>query len=325
LQGGNIVIARFVVSICVVGVMILGTGAASGQNYPNKPIRILTSEPGGSLDFAARLIAPGLGSRLGQQVIVDNRNSIIAVETAARAAPDGYTLLFSGSTLWLAPLMRESVLWDPVRDFAPITLAVSSPNVVVVHPSLPVKSVKELIALAKARPGELNYSTAAPGTSSHLAAELFKATAGVNMAGIPYRGAGPALNALIGGQVQLMFPNAATAVPHINSGRIMAVAVTSAQPSRLVPGVPTAAASGLPGYEAASVNAMFAPAKTGKGIVNRLNQEIVQVLGLPEVKERFFKSGVETVGTSAEELAASIRAEVASMGKVIKNAGIRAE
>lgn len=298
-------------------------GTASGQNYPEKVIRIVTSETGGSLDFAARLVALGLAKNLGQPVIVDNRSTIIAIETAAKAAPDGYTLLFNGSAIWITPLMRDHVAWDPVRDFAPITLAVSSPNIVAVHPSLPVKSVKELIALARARPGEINYATAAPGTSSHLAAELFKAMAGVNMVSIPYKGAGPALTGLIGGQVQLMFPNAATVAPHIRSGRLRAIAVTSAQPSILVPGVPTATASGLPGYEAASINAVFAPARTAGGIVTLLNREIVRVLNLPEVKEKFFLAGVETVGGSPGELAAAMKSEVMRMGKIIRDSGIR--
>jgi tripartite-type tricarboxylate transporter receptor subunit TctC len=314
---------RAVESILAAGMLFAVSGIAAGQNYPDKVIRIVTSETGGSLDFAARLVALGLAKSLGQPVIVDNRSTIIAIETAAKAAPDGYTLLFNGSAIWITPLMRDHVAWDPARDFAPITLAVSSPNIVAVHPSLPVRSVKELIDLARARPGEINYAVAAPGTSSHLAAELFKAMAGVNMVSIPYKGAGPALNGLIGGQVQLMFPNAATVAPHIRSGRLRAIAVTSARPSILVPGVPTAAASGLPGYEAASINAVFAPAKTSASIVSLLNREIVRVLNLPEVKDKFLIAGVETVGSSPEQLAAAMKSEVTRMGKVIKDAGIR--
>ena len=305
--------------------MLLAAGIAAGQNYPDKVIRIVTSEAGGSLDFAARLVALELTKSLGQTVIVDNRSTIVAIETAAKAAPDGYTLLFNGAAIWITPLMRSNLPWDAVRDFAPITLAVSSPNIVAVHPSLPVRSVKELIALAKARPGEINYATAAPGTSSHLAAELFKAMAGVNMVSIPYKGAGPALNGLLGGEVQLMFPNAATVAPHIKSGRLRAIAVTSARPSALLPGVPTATASGLPGYEAASINAVFAPANTPGAIVTLLNREIVRIINLRDVKEKFLRAGVETVGGSPAELAAAMKSEVARMSKVIKDAGIRDE
>jgi tripartite-type tricarboxylate transporter receptor subunit TctC len=308
-----------------VGLLVLGAGFASSQSYPNKPIRIVTIEAGGGGDLAARLIAQGLSGSLGQQVLVDNRGGgVIAIEIVAKAPPDGYTLLLYGGTLWIGPLLQK-VSWDPVRDFSPITLAVTFPNIVAVHPSMPVKSVKELTALAKARPGELNYGSGSIGASTHLAAELFKSMAGVNIVRVPYKGGGPATIALVTGEVQLMFATVGLVTPHVKSGRLRALAVTTAQPSALAPGLPTVAASGVPGYESASILGILAPAKTPEGIINRLNQEIVRALHRPEVKERLFSSGVETVGSSPVELAATMRAESAKWGKVVKEAGIRAE
>jgi len=221
--------------------IVLGAGVVYGQSYPNKPVRIVTSQPGSGNDLVSRVIAQGLTGGLGQQVIVDNRG-VIAAEIVAKSPPDGYTLVLYGPPLWLLPFMRDNVPWDPVRDFAPITLAVSTPNLVVVHPSLPVNSVRQLIALAKASPGELNYGSTA-GASPHLAAELFKAMARVDMVGVSYKGAGPALNGLLGGQVHLMFPNASTVMPHVKSGRLRALAVASAEPSALAPDLPTVARS----------------------------------------------------------------------------------
>ena len=242
----------------------------------------------------------------------------------SRASPDGYTLLVYSGTLWIQPLL-EKTPYDVARDFAPITLLTSAPNLVVVHPSLPVRSIKELIALAKARPGELNYGSSASGSSTHVAAELFKAMADVNIVRVPYKAAGQAINDLIGGQVQLMFGVVGSVAPHVKSGRLRALAVTTAQPTALVPGMPTVAASGLPGYESRSMIAMFAPAETPAPIVNRLNQEIVRVLNTTEVKEKLFKIGVEAVGSSPYELAAAMKSETARLDKVIKNAGIRSE
>ena len=316
-------IPRSVVWMFSVGLMVLGAGAVFGQNYPNKPIRIVTAAPGSNNDWGARLVAQELTPRVGQQVIVENRPSVINVETVANAPPDGYTLLFLGPTVWLLPFLRDDVSWDPLRDFSPITLAVTSPNAVVVHPSLPVKSVKELIALAKARPGELNYGAAALGSTPHLAAELFNALAGVNIVRVPYRGTGPAMIALIAGEVQVQFPGLGSVAAHIKSGKVRALAVTSSQPSALAPGLPTVAASGVPGYESTSILGIFAPAKTPATVINLLNQEIVRVLHKADVKKRFFSSGAQAVGNSPEEFAATIKSEMARWGKVIKDAGIR--
>ena len=315
---------RLVAWMFAVGITVLGTGGVSGQTYPSKVIRIVTSAPGGGSDVLSRLIAPGLTETLGQQVIVDNRGSN-APEIVAKAPPDGYTLLVSGSPLWLLPLLRANTPWDAVKDFAPITLAVNSPSILVVHPSLPVKSVKELIALAKAKPGELNYASGTPGATPHLAAELFKVMAGVNIVRVGYKGTGPGILGVMSGQVELMFPNAGSVMPHVKSGRLRALAVCNAQPSALVPGLPTVAASGLPGYETVSPQAVLAPAKTPVTLVNRLHQEIVRVLNRADVKERLFNSGGEAVGNSPEEFAAKMKSDIARTGKLIKDAGIREE
>lgn len=316
----------FVAWLFLVGPAVMGAGAASGQEYPNKVIRIVAPDAGGGADFAARLIAQGLPARLGQQVIVDNRGGgVFAGEAVAKAPPDGYTLLYHGSSLWNLPLLRDNLPWDPVRDFVPVTLAAVYPDVLVVHPSLPVKSVKELIALAKARPGEIDFSSGIVGSSGMLAAELFKYMAGINIVRISYRGAGPSLVAVMSGEVQLSIANAAAATPHMKAGRLRALAVTSAQPSAVVPGLPTVAASGLPGYEAASMSGLFAPARTPAAVIARLNREVVAELSGEEVKKRFFSVGVETVGSSPEQFAATIKSQMAKMGNLIKQANIRAE
>ncbi|HEV8520097.1 MAG TPA: tripartite tricarboxylate transporter substrate binding protein [Burkholderiales bacterium] len=308
--------------------LVFCAGTASGQNYPSKPIRMLTAEAGGGADFVARVIARELSANLGEQVVVDNRGGaggIIAGEIVARAAPDGYTLLFYGPAIWLLPFLRNHVPYDPVRDFSPITMAVTTPNILVVHPSLPVSSVGELIALAKARPGQINDAGANTGSSVHLAAELFKAMAGVKIVRVPFKGVGPALNALIAGQVQIMFPSAGAVAPHVKSGRLRALAVTSAQPTALAPGLPTVAASGVPGYESIAMFGIFAPARLPAALSNRLHQEIVRALLRPEVKSRLFESGVEPVGSAPAEFAATLKSEMTKWGKVIKDAGIRDE
>ena len=316
-------VPRYLVLICSIGLITLSAGVASGQDYPNKPIRIVTGTAGGGLDFAARLMASGLVSSMGQQVIVENRGFVMAPPTVAKARPDGYTLLFFGSPFWLAPLMRTDLSYDPVKDFSPITLAVTSPDILVVHPSLPVKSVKELIALAKARPGELNYASSAIGAGSHLAGELFKAMAGVNILHVPYKGVTVALNDLIGGQVQMMFATAGASAPHIRSGRIRALAVGSAKPSALFPGLPPVAASGLPGYQSVGIYGVFAPAETPAAVIDRLHQEFVRALNRADVKEKLLNSGVEAVGSTPQQLAAAVKSDMTRLGKVIKDLGIR--
>ncbi len=299
---------------------------AFSQNFPHKPIRMVSPGPGGGADFAARLIAQGISGPLGQQVIVENRpTGVIPGEIVARALPDGYTLLVSGNSFWIGPFMQDHTPYDPVQDFAPVTLAVGSPNILVVHPAVAANSVKELIALARAKPGVLNYASASAGGSVHLAAELFKYLAGVNIVRIPYKSSGVSITALVGGEVQLTFSNAAPVVPHVNAGRLRALAVTTLQPSALFPELPTMAGSGLPGYDVASVYAIFAPAKTPSTIVNRLNQELVRLLNRTDVRERFIAAGVATIGTTPQGLADAMKREMTSMGKVIRDAGIRAD
>ena len=305
--------------------IVSGASVVCGQDYPNKPIRIVAPEIGGSGDFAARLVAQGLTGSLGQQVIIENRGgSYIPQLIVSKAAPDGYTLHVNATGFWIGPLLQKAP-YDPIRDFAPISVMTSSSNVLVVHPSLAAKSVKELIVLAKARPGELNYATGLSGSSSHLAGELFKHMAGVNFVRVPYKGNGPAVIGLIGGEAQLMFPSATAVTPHLKSGKLRALAVTSAEPSALAPGLPTVAAAGLPGYESVGRTVILAPAKTPAPIIQRLNQEVVRVLKQPDVKEKFFNTGVETVGSTPEQLTAMAKSEMARIGKMIKDVGIKAD
>lgn len=297
--------------------------AVQAQPYPARPVRFVTSEPGGGNDIVARMLAEGLTASLGQRVIVDNRG-IIAAEIVKNAAPDGHTLLVYGANIWLLPLLRSGVPWDALRDFSPVTIAVQLPNILVVHPTLPVKSVRELIDHARARPGKLDYAAGTIGVSPHLAAELFRSMTGVDIVRVPYKGGGPALNGLIAGETQLMFPNAGSVLPHMKSGRVRALAVSSAQPSTLAPGLPTIAAT-VPGYEFAAVICLYAPAHTPRAVVERLNRESVRVLNAPEVKERLFNTGNELVASSVEGFRAFMKADMEKMGKVIRDAGIRAE
>ena len=309
--------------LCVLGAA-LPASAATTDTYPARVVRILTAEVGGGADFVARVIAQGLTEALRQQVIIENRTSVLSIEIASRATPDGHTLLLYGSALWLMPYIRSKVPWDPIRDFAPVTVPASSPNIVAVHQGLPVRSVQELVSLAKAKPGELTYGSSFAG-ATHIATELFKSMANVDIRHIPYKGNGLALNALVAGEVQVMFPNAASATPHIRSGRIRGLAVTSPQPSPLAPGIPTVAASGLPGYESVSFHALMAPARTPRAIVARLHDIVALYVQGEAVGKRLLAAGVEPVGNSPEDLARTIRSEMQRVGKVISAAGIRAD
>jgi len=316
-------LSRFWVSIGSAVLLLAGSGAAVAQAYPSKPIRIFTFGVGGASDFTARLVAQGISGPLGRPVIVENRpTGVIPGEIVARSAPDGYTLLSVGGTFWNGPLLQPAP-YDPVRDFAPITLVNRSPLFVTVHPSLPVKSVKELIALARARPGVLNYASDGGGGPPHLAAEMFKSMARVDIVGVRYKSGASQMADMVSGYVQLIFGNAAQVIPHIKSGRLRALAVTSAQPSPLAPDLPTVAAAGVPGYEIQSMTGVFAPAKTPAAIISRLNQEMVQLLRTDETKQKFLGINVEAVGTSADEFGAMVKSEIARMSKVIKEAGIK--
>ena len=259
-------------------------------------------------------------------MIVDNRvGGVIIADIAAKSAPDGYTLFTYSSTLWLIPFMRKQTPYDPVKDFAPVTLVGRSPMVLVTHPSVPATSMKELIALAKAKPGELNFASGPSGAIPHLAGELFKAMAGIDIVHIGYKGVGLAVTDVIGGRIQMMFPNASAALPQAKAGRLRALAVTSAKPSALAPGLPTVAESGLPGYECVAMYAVFVPAKTPPALVKRLNKEIVEVLNRPDIKEKFLAASTEVLASSPQGLADTMKSEMARMGKVIKAANIRAD
>jgi tripartite-type tricarboxylate transporter receptor subunit TctC len=319
---------RLRVVILAAGAALAPLSAVHGQNYPTKPIRIITSEPAGINDITTRMIAQGLASTFGQQMVVDNRGGAggaIAGEIAARSVADGYTLISYGSSLWLAPFMRDKVSYDPIRDFVPITLAISSPAMLVVHPSIPANSVSEFIALAKSRPGTLNYGSGGPGTVPHLAMELFKSRAGINIVRIPYKAAGPAVSELIGGQLQTMLVSAGSVWTHVKSGKLKGLGVGSAKPSPLAPGMPTIAATGLPGYEFISMWGLLAPAKTPAAIVHRINKATVDYLKTPDARQRFLDAGIESVGSTPEQFGEAIRAEMKVLGKLITDLGIRGE
>ena len=294
----------------------------NGQLQPNKPIRIVTSGFGGGTDFAARQLATGLTASLGQQVIVENRgSSVVPGEIVSKAPPDGHTLLFtSGGILWVLPFFQK-VPYDAVKDFDPVALTASFPAILAVNASVPANSVKELIALAKAKPATLNYVMTAQGGSAHLASELFNSMAGIKIVPIPYKDTGTAITDLISGRVQMFFSAAGPVMPHVKSGKLKSLGVTSAKPSALLPDMPTVAAS-LPGYDMEAVYCVFAPSKTPAAIVHRLNQEIVRVLNQPDVKARFLAAGIEPVPGSPAELGALRKSDIARMGKVIKEAGI---
>ena len=314
--------AKHSLRAALLAMLLSAIGNASAQAYPTKPVRIIVTGVGSGGDFAARLLAQGVTATLGQALIVDNRGSgNLPAEIVAKAAPDGYTLCLSAAPLWITPFLRKTA-YDPLRDFAPVTLAISSPNILVVHPALPVKSVRDLIALIRAKPGALNYATSGIGASSFLAAELFKSMLRADMVRVNYKSGGLALTELISGQVQLMFANAGSVAAHLQSGRLKALAVTSAKPSALMPGLPTIAAAGLPGYELVSVQGIFAPAGTPEAVITRLNREFIPFLRRADTREKFFAAGVEVIGGTPEELAATLKSEMARLGKVIQATGI---
>jgi tripartite-type tricarboxylate transporter receptor subunit TctC len=304
--------------------LLAAAGWAHAQSFPAKPIRVVTTVSGGGNDLVARLVQPKIAERLGQQLIVDNRGSI-GMELVAREKPDGYTLLIAGGNLWTLQFLRKQVGWDAERDFVPITLAGTLPNIVVVHPSLPVKSIRELIALAKKRPGDLNYSSGTTGVSTHLAGELFNIMAHVNIVRVPYKGGGPSMNAVIAGEAQVSFPNAGTVSPHIHSGRVRALAVSTARPSTLFPGLPTVASAGVPGYEWIAMIGFFAPAKTPPAVVELLSRELTHALKGQDVEERLRMSGIEVSANTPSEFGALIKADIARTARLIRDAGITGE
>ena len=310
-----------------VALMALSAGTAYSQDFPNKTIRIVAASAGSSGDFSARLVAQGVSANVGQPVIVDNRPGrvVIPVEVVMKSPPDGYTLLLHGSSIWLLPYLRDDVTYDPIRDLAPVTVASVAPNILVLHPSVPAKNVRELIAVAKANPGGLNYSSTSIGGSSHLAAELFKSMAKVNIVRVPYKSGAQETGDLIAGQIQLAFGSASALTPHIKTGKLRGIGVTTAKPSALIPGLPPIAASGLPGYEAVSILGIFAPPKTPSAIINKLHQEIARAINQPDIKQKFHTAGVEIGGDTPEQFGALVKSEMAKWSKVFKEAGIRDE
>ena len=303
------------------------TGLAQAQgNYPTRTVRLIVpSSPGGGTDISARILAPQLTQFLGQQVIVENRpgaGTMIGGEAVARAAPDGYTLLMGISTLAINPAMYKKVPYDALKDLAPISQAVSLSNVLVIHPSLPSRNLKEFIAFAKARPGQLNFASAGKGTSPHLSMELFLVLAKLKMLHVPYKGSGPGVTDLIAGHVPVMMPNMLSAQPHIKSGRLRAMGVTGTKRAPGADDIPTIAEAGVPGYEAVQWYGVLAPAGTPAANIDKLHAGVVRALQNPEVRKRLNNDGAEAVGSSPAEFGAYIRAETEKWARVIKTAGI---
>ena len=323
---------RFVASFATAALAALALFSthAEADAYPSKPIRFVVAfPPGGGTDIIARSIAQKLAERLAQQVVVDNRPGAggnIGTDIVAKSAPDGYTMLMgSAGPLAINASLFATMPFDPVRDLAPVTLAASTPNVLVVHPSLKVQTVKELIALARARPGAINFGSSGHGTPAHLAGELFGSMAGVKLVHVPYKGAAPALSDLLGGQVQIMFSTMPPALPHVRDGKLRALAVTSAKRSPAMPELPTVDEAALPGFEANTWHGVVLPAGAQAAIVERLNREIVAILHLPDVVERLSNQGAEAVGSTPEEFAAYIRSETVKWAKVVRDSGAKAE
>ena len=311
-------------AVAFVGGMALSL-SAHAQTYPTKPIRMLVAvPPGGPADTLARLVAPKLTEGLGQTVVIDNRpgaNGNIAYETAARAAPDGYTFVLAAAGVAINPSLYREVRFDPVKDFAAITQGISVPNILIVHPSVPAASVKELIALGKTRP--VNFASAGNGSSGHLAVEQFKIVSGMPLAHIPYKGGGPALAEVMGGQVQSMFSLALVAIPQVKAGKVRALAITSGKRSRVAPDLPTVAELGFPGFEVIGWFGWLAPARTPESIVTRLNGDIVKVLRSAETQDRLLALGCEPIGNASREFAAFVSTERDKWATVIKLAGIK--
>jgi len=311
------------------GALSFNAGIVHSQPYPNKPIRLVVPyPPGGGTDIIARIVGQRLTESLGQQIIVDNRGGAggtIGTDIVAKSVPDGYTILMAPTSHVINPSIYSKLPYDTVKDFVPITFAVSATILLVVHPSVPAKSVKEMIALAKAKPGQLNFGSAGNGTVFHLAAELFKRQAGIDMIHVPFKGGGPTIANLVAGQVSLAFETMLALSPFVKAGRVRALAVASAKRSSVMPELPTIAELGFPSIVAENWYGVYAPAGTSKTIISRLNTEIVKILRTREVKERFQGLGTEVVASTPEELAEYIRTEIEKWSKTAKEAGARVD
>ena len=303
-------------------------GAAAAQNYPAKTVRMVVGyPPGGPTDVLARIVSQKLTQTWGQQVIVDNRpgaSGMIGAEFTARAAPDGYTLLMVPVTYAVTPSLFAKMTYDVEKDLSPVAQVAAAPFILVVHPTLPVKTVKDLIALDRRSPGRINFASASTGGMPHLAGELFNSMTGTKLVHIPYKGAAPATTDLLSGQVTLMFNNMLSAMPQVKAGRLRAVAVTSSKRSAAAPELPTIAET-VPGYEASGWYGAFAPAATSKELIGRLNAEINRIMKMPDVTQRLAGDGVEAVGTTPEQFGAYLKQEVAKWGKVVKASGAKAD
>jgi tripartite-type tricarboxylate transporter receptor subunit TctC len=301
----------------------------SAQPYPAKPIRVIVAfAPSGIADFAARSVSKKLSESLGVPVIVENRpgaGGITGAEVVAKSPPDGYTLLVTSISHTINPSVRKNLPFDAVRDFAPVTLITDAPNFLVVHPSLPVKSVKELIALARGRPGQITYASSGAGTSTHLSGELFKSLARIDIVHVPYKGGGPAVIDLVGGHVQMMFSTLPSVLQQVRAGKLRGLAVTGARRFPAAQEFPTMIEAGVAGFEVSGWSGMFAPAGAPREAVSRLAAEIGKILRAPELKERFFVQGAEPVGNTPEEFAAFVLSEIAKWKKVVAASGMQAD
>ena len=316
---------------CGLGVLLAlaAAGSFAQPPYPAKPVRIIVpSSPGGGTDIIARIMTPKLTERLGQQIIVDNRpgaGTIIGIELAAKAAPDGYTLLVAPSTLAINPAMYRKIPYDALRDLAPITQLIAAPNMLVVHPSIPAKTVKELIAFARARPGQINYASAGLGTNPHLSMELLQSMTGLKMTHIPYKGLAPGIVDLLAGHVSVAVATMLTGLPHVRTGRLRCLGTTGAKRAAVLPEMPTVSEAGVSGYEASQWYGVLAPAQTPKEIVARLHGELVRILQAQDMRDRLIADGTDPVGSSPEEFARYLREETVKWAKVAKDAGIKPE
>jgi tripartite-type tricarboxylate transporter receptor subunit TctC len=318
-----------VLTLAFFWVLLNGVAQGAEQTYPNRPVRMIVPfPPGGGTDIISRTVAQKLSESWGQAVVVENRggaNGLIGTELAARAKPDGYTLLVVIATHAINPSLYRKLPYDSAKDFAPVTLLAQYPFILTIHPSLPAKSLKELIALAKARPGQLSYASSGEGSGPHLGFELFKSAAKIDVVHVPYKGAGPANIDLISGQVQLMFNNFLAAMPHIKTARLRVLAVTSAARSQVMPEVPTLAESGLPGFDVTGWYALLAPADTPATIISKIQSDAASGMKTPAVHARLSGEGAEPVGSTPEQLAKFIAIETQKWAKVVKAAGIKSE
>ena len=313
--------------LMILPVVVSVPGSVLAQAYPSKPIRWIVPYPtGGTSDFLARLIGQKLTEAWGQSVVIDNRagaNGNIGTEAVARAPADGYTILFVASTITINQSLYPNLTFDAERDFAPVTIVLWQPYVLAVHPSLPVTSVRQLVALARARPGDLNYSSGGSGNANHIAAELFATMAKVKLTHVPYRGQGPGIAALVSGEVHFTFASLVTAQPHLTSGRLRVIGVTSRKRLAAMPDVPTVSEAGVAGYEEGNWQGVLVPAQTPRAVITRLNQEIVRILKTTDVNEQILRVGADVIANTPEEFAAAIRADTRKYADLIKTVGLR--